>query len=275
VGVLVDGCAMEESYASVAVVVVDAVGPPTESELEIDRPMAEALLDIVQGVGSVASSEGKGYEENSLLTAIDGIMPWSSTIQDIATTKGYQQFGGVVEERSPSPSPSNTSNTSDNSSDSSSSIPPSSSLSSVRTLHPQWIVSLLRTKALSALWCGMRNEQGSIMSVVGSERSTTLLHNVAEHQVTLSSMNTTNNIHNSETKQKENGSISASDDILTTTAGDLSRLEIMSITEQSMQLDRLFKDQEDDETHQQEDAVTSLTRLLSFPSSFDPQRSFG
>ena len=113
------------------------------------------------------------------------------------------------------------------------------------------------------------------MSVVGSERSTTLLHNVAEHQATLSSTNTTNNIHNSETKQKENGSISASDDILTTTAGDLSRLESMSITEQSMQLDRLFKDQEDDETHQQEDAVTSLTRLLSFPSSFDPQRSFG
>ena len=274
-GVLVDGCAMEESYASVAVVVVDAVGPPTESELEIDRPMAEALLDIVQGVGSVAASEGKGYEENSLLTAIDRIMPWSSTIQDIATTKGYQQFGGVVEERSPSPSPSNTSNTSDGASDSSPSIPSSSSLSSVRTLHPQWIVSLLRTKALSALWCGMRNEQGSIMSVVGSERSTTLLHNVAEHQVTLSSTNTTNNIHNSETKQKENGSISASDDILTTTAGDLSRLESMSITEQSMQLDRLFKDQEDDETHQQEDAVTSLTRLLSFPSSFDPQRSFG
>jgi hypothetical protein len=121
----------------------------------------------------------------------------------------------------------------------------------------------------------MTNEQGAIMSVVGNQLSTELLHNVAEN-VSKNRTKQTKKVNNR--KEPETMEIySASDDILTTTAGDLKRLESMSVTEQSMQLDRLFEDHENNDQQQgvEEDVVNSLTRLLSFPSSFDPKRSFG
>ena len=60
-----------------------------------------------------------------------------------------------------------------------------------------------------------------------------------------------------------------SDEILTTTAGDLKRLEHMSVSMQSRQLDRMFEKAERND-EEDIDNVGRLAELLSFPVGFDP-----
>jgi hypothetical protein len=59
--------------------VVDAVSPPSESELEIDRSMAEALLAIVRGGSSGNSSSAL------FLKSIHRLMPWTSIEEEVSS----------------------------------------------------------------------------------------------------------------------------------------------------------------------------------------------
>ena len=65
-----------------------------------------------------------------------------------------------------------------------------------------------------------------------------------------------------------------SDEILTTTAGDLKRLEHMSVSMQSRQLDRMFEKAERND-EEDIDNVGRLAELLSFPIGFDPGKCGG
>ena len=47
---------------------IDLIGPPSESEFEIDHSLASALLNIVKGT----------RKENSWVNRLEAVMPWSS-----------------------------------------------------------------------------------------------------------------------------------------------------------------------------------------------------
>jgi len=128
-------------------------------------------------------------------------------------------------------------------------------------MHAHFIVALLKTKALSALWCGMKNEQGSIMRAVSA--NTLLLNQVAENIPHTTTTTTTT------TTAAAAAAANKSDEILTTTAGDLKRLEHMSVSMQSRQLDRMFEKAERND-EEDIDNVGRLAELLSFPVGFDP-----
>jgi hypothetical protein len=131
-------------------------------------------------------------------------------------------------------------------------------------MHAHFIVALLKTKALSALWCGMKNEQGSIMRAVSA--NTLLLNQVAENIPHTATTTTTTTTAATTTAA---AAANKSDEILTTTAGDLKRLEHMSVSMQSRQLDRMFEKAERND-EEDIDNVGRLAELLSFPVGFDP-----
>ena len=171
VGVLfVDGQGEEESCPSVAVEVLDLVAPPSESEFEMDRELAENLVSIVRS--------GRG-----LVHEVESVMPWrrrrnegmlSGEEEDIVLAA--RSVGAAVS--TPKSSSSSSSFTAAATAAAAAAAAP---VQRSCVGHSEWIVSSMRTRALSVLWCGMKNEQGSILSTVGGKDSIETLHRVAEN----------------------------------------------------------------------------------------------
>ena len=80
--------------------------------------------------------------------------------------------------------------------------------------------------------------------------------------------------HTSTSTSTTSTATNKSDEILTTTAGDLKRLEHMSVSMQSRQLDRMFEKAERND-EEDIDNVGRLAELLSFPIGFDPGKCGG